>query len=149
MKAFIKEMTFKLSRPSSLGQARQGFLLSFPGVAFKTQLTFTQETWTNSRTLPAPQLSPSPAVESPVVARTPSLWDFVILECDLGSCEVEASRRDAWVPPGLVSPAWGLVWEAGRQTAPSAVWGDWAVPQGLRLLCWPYGTVPGTRSKAF
>lgn len=57
---------------------------------------------------PAPQLSPSPAVESPVVARTPSLWDFVIFECDLGSCEVEASRRDAWVPPGLVSPMWGF-----------------------------------------
>ena len=56
---------------------------------------------------PAPLLSPSPAVESPVVARTPSLGDFVIFECDLGSCEVEASRRDAWVPPGLVSPAWG------------------------------------------
>lgn len=53
---------------------------------------------------PAPSWHPSPSAFSQPCC---GVWGFVILECDLGSCQVEASRRDAWVPPGLVSPAWG------------------------------------------
>lgn len=105
---------------------------------------------------PLPNQTSQPLSFLPALLWNPLLWPGPL------ACGISLSWSVIWAPvklkppgemlgyhPGLCLRRGALVWEAGRQTAPSAVWGDWAVPQGLRLLCWPYGTVPGTRSKAF
>lgn len=75
----------------------------------------------------------------------PGIWGFVFGSGVWAPVTLEPRGGQLGAVWTCVSGARGCGVGGGPADGP----GDWAGPQGLGLLCQPYGTVPGTQSKAF